>query len=42
MTLAIGLVINLFTAVLVTRTFLHLMVSLLRQPLTDRVWLLGA
>ena len=41
-TLAIGLVINLFTAVLVTRTFLHLMVSLLRQPLTDRVWLLGA
>ncbi len=40
-TLAIGLIINLFTAVLVTRTFLHLIVGLLRQTLTERVWLLG-
>ncbi len=40
-TLALGLIINLFTAVLVTRTFLHVMVGLLRQPLTERVWLLG-
>ncbi len=42
LTLLIGLVINLFTAIIVTRTFLHLMVGLLRQPLTERVWLLGA
>jgi protein-export membrane protein SecD len=40
-TLAIGLVINLFTAVVVTRTFLGLMVALLRQPLRERAWLLG-
>lgn len=40
-TLAIGLVINLFTAVIVTRTFLHLLVALFRQPLKERVWLLG-
>ncbi len=41
-TLAIGLIINLFTAVVVTRTFLHILVSLLRQPLRQRAWLLGA
>lgn len=41
-TLLIGLVLNLFTANIVTRTFLHIMVSVLRQPLTERVWLLGA
>lgn len=41
-TLAIGLVINLFTAVLVTRTFLHLLVGVLRQPLQQRTWLVGA
>jgi preprotein translocase subunit SecD len=40
-TLALGLIINLFTAVIVTRTFLHLMVGLFRQPLKERVWLLG-
>ncbi len=40
-TLAIGLIINLFTAVLVTRTFLHIVVGVLRQPLAERVWLLG-
>ena len=40
-TLMLGLLINLFTAVIVTRTFLHLMVGLFRQPLKERVWLLG-
>lgn len=40
-TLALGLVINLFTAVLVTRTFLHVFVALLYQPLVERKWLLG-
>ena len=39
--LALGLIINLFTAVIVTRTFLHIMVALFRQPLKERVWLLG-
>jgi protein-export membrane protein SecD len=41
-TLAIGLIINLFTAVVVTRTFLHILARLLRQPLRQRAWLLGA
>ncbi|HVU10169.1 MAG TPA: protein translocase subunit SecD [Phototrophicaceae bacterium] len=41
LTLALGLVINLFTAVLVTRTFLHLMVGIARRPLAERTWLLG-
>jgi len=40
-TLALGLVINLFTAILVTRTFLHLLVALLRPRLSERTWLLG-
>ena len=40
-TLGLGLVVNLFTAVLVTRTFLHLFVALLHQPLVERKWLLG-
>jgi protein-export membrane protein SecD len=40
-TLALGLILNLFTAVIVTRTFLTLFVSLLRQPLTERRWLMG-
>jgi protein-export membrane protein SecD len=40
-TLAIGLIINLFTAVIVTRTFLGLIVGLLKQPLVERQWLLG-
>ncbi len=41
-TLALGLLLNLFTAVIVTRTFLNLMVDLFRNPLTARRWLLGA
>ncbi len=40
-TLALGLVLNLFTAVIVTRTFLHLIVGLVHQPLVERKWLLG-
>jgi protein-export membrane protein SecD len=41
-TLAIGLVINLFTAVIVTRTFLRVLISALRQPIERRAWLVGA
>jgi protein-export membrane protein SecD len=40
-TLALGLMLNLFTAVTVTRTFLHILVALFRQPLAQRKWLLG-
>ncbi len=40
-TLALGLVINLFTALIVTRTFLVVLVALLRRPLSQRAWLLG-
>ena len=40
-TLGLGLVLNLFTAVLVTRTFLHVFVALFHQPLAERKWLLG-
>lgn len=40
-TLGLGLVLNLFTAVTVTRTFLHIFVKLLHQPLVERKWLLG-
>lgn len=40
-TLALGLVINLFTAVLVTRTFLYLIVYYSRHSLSRRQWLLG-
>lgn len=41
-TLAIGLIVNLFTAVIVTRTFLHILVALMQKPLRERAWLLGA
>ncbi len=41
LTLALGLVLNLFTAVLVTRTFLYVLVQLLRATLQRRLWLLG-
>ena len=40
-TLGLGLVLNLFTAVLVTRTFLHLFVALLRGSQQQRRWLPG-
>jgi protein-export membrane protein SecD len=41
LTLALGLVINLFTAVLVTRTFLFIIVKLLEKPIEQRKWLFG-
>lgn len=40
-TLIIGLVVNLFTAVIVTRTFLYLFASWFQKPLTEKKWLLG-
>lgn len=40
-TLAIGLILNLFTAVTVTRTFLYIIVNLTRKQLTENKWLLG-
>lgn len=40
-TLALGLIINLFTAVIVTRTFLSVLVRLFYTPLVERKWLLG-
>ncbi|QPC80971.1 protein translocase subunit SecD [Phototrophicus methaneseepsis] len=41
-TLALGLVVNLFTAVLVTRTFLYVIVGLFHNAVSDRKWLVGA
>ncbi len=41
-TLAIGLVLNLFTAVIVTRTFLYMLVSVFRSQLRNNRALLGA
>lgn len=41
-TLALGLVINLFTAVTVTRTFLYIFAHNGQAALTQRRWLLGA
>lgn len=40
-TLALGLVLNLFTAIVVTRTFLYLLVRYLHDHLLARKWLLG-
>lgn len=40
-TLAIGLILNLFTAVTVTRTFLYLIAAVSRKQLTENKWLLG-
>jgi protein-export membrane protein SecD len=40
-TLAIGLVINLFTAVTVTRTFLHFLLPARSEWIAERQWLLG-
>lgn len=41
-TLALGLVVNLFTAVIVTRTFLHfILLPMPEETLTRRRWLLG-
>ncbi|MEZ4667682.1 MAG: MMPL family transporter [Anaerolineae bacterium] len=40
-TLALGLFINLFTAIIVTRTFLHVILALSRGVLKERAWLMG-
>ncbi|GAB5492566.1 MAG: protein translocase subunit SecD [Phototrophicaceae bacterium] len=40
-TLAIGLILNLFTAVTVTRTFLYLITAISRKQLEENKWLLG-
>lgn len=40
-TLALGLVLNLFTAIIVTRTFLYVFVWAARDVLAERKWLLG-
>lgn len=41
-TLILGLIINLFTATIVTRTFLYILAQWLQKPLAERKWLLGA
>ena len=41
-TLAIGLVLNLFTAVIVTRTFLYVLVSVFRGTIENNRAVLGA
>lgn len=41
-TLAIGLILNLFTAIIVTRTFLYLIVGYSQNAIEERRWLLGA
>lgn len=40
-TLALGLLLNLFTAIIVTRTFLYLLVNLGRGFVANRLWLFG-
>lgn len=40
-TLALGLVLNLFTAVLVTRTFLYIIAAWTKHQIANRPWLLG-
>jgi protein-export membrane protein SecD len=40
-TLILGLFVNIFTAVFVTRTFLYVLVRLGRNPITNNKWLLG-
>ncbi len=40
-TLALGLFINLFTAIIVTRTFLHIILAITRGAVKDRPWLMG-
>jgi len=40
-TLALGLFINLFTAIIVTRTFLHIILAITRGAVKERPWLMG-
>jgi protein-export membrane protein SecD len=42
LTLILGLIINLFTATIVTRTFLYIFAHWLQKPLAERPSLLGA
>lgn len=42
LTLIIGLLVNLFTAIIVTRSILALFLALLQRPLAARPWLVGA
>lgn len=41
-TLGVGLIVNLFTAIIVTRTFLYLLVRLFGKTLETKRWLLGS
>lgn len=40
-TLALGLILNLFTAIIVTRTFLYTLMIFLKQSAENRRWLMG-
>lgn len=40
-TLALGLILNLFTAVIVTRTFLYIIIDVTGEQVEQRQWLLG-
>jgi len=40
-TLALGLLLNLYTAIIVTRTFLHIILAITRGAIKDRHWLMG-
>jgi preprotein translocase subunit SecD len=39
--LALGLFLNLFTAIIVTRTFLHIILAIARGAIKQRPWLMG-
>lgn len=41
LTLALGLILNLFTAIIVTRTFLHVLMIFLKRPAEKYSWLMG-
>jgi len=41
LTLALGLMLNLFTAVIATRTFLHVILAITRPIIRHRAWLMG-
>lgn len=41
-TLALGLILNLFTAIIVTRTFLYLITGIMHNAIENHKWLLGA
>ncbi|NWG15104.1 MAG: protein translocase subunit SecD [Chloroflexi bacterium] len=40
-TLALGLMLNLFTAIIVTRTFLYVLLAIFKKPAETRKWLMG-